>query len=189
MTSATTALLAAVFRLQEPRRTASLLIIRTFMLPGLMTSFDTVIISPLMSINFGFQSTQLGARLIALDELERDKKGEDEEESQAGKLQNHCDRTTDDEAEGSEGATQKVYLSLECICVNARSIVNKMDYLRAEVKVFDPDIIGITESWTDDKISDVDIQIEGFEMFRQDRLVSKGVGVLLYIRDFSSKCY
>ena len=58
-----------------------------------------------------------------------------------------------------------------------------MDYLKAEVKVFDPDIIGITESWTDDRISDEEIQIEGFAMFRQDRLVSKGGGVLLYIRD------
>ena len=29
------------------------------------------------------------------------------------------------------------------IYVNASSVVNKMDYLRAEVKVFDPDIIGI----------------------------------------------
>jgi len=54
-----------------------------------------------------------------------------------------------------------------------------MDYLRlrAEVKVYDPDIIGITESWTDDKISDTEIQIVGFEVFRQDRLMSKGGGI------------
>ena len=58
-----------------------------------------------------------------------------------------------------------------------------MDYLRAEVKVFDPDIIGITESWTNDKISDAEIQLEGFEVFWQDRLGNKGGGVLLYIRD------
>jgi len=61
-----------------------------------------------------------------------------------------------------------------------------MDYLKAEpaeAKMFDPDIIGITESWTDDKISDAEIQIEGFEVFRQDRLIGKGGGVLLYIRD------
>jgi len=45
-----------------------------------------------------------------------------------------------------------------------------MNYLRAEVKVFDPDIIGITESWTDDKISDTKIQIEGFEVFRWLRI-------------------
>ena len=49
--------------------------------------------------------------------------------------------------------------------------------------MFDSDIIGITESWTDDKISDAEIQIEGFEVFRQDRLIGKGGGVLLYIRD------
>jgi len=49
--------------------------------------------------------------------------------------------------------------------------------------VFDPDIIGITESWTDDKISDTEIHIEGFEVFRQDRLMSKGGGVVLYIKD------
>ena len=58
-----------------------------------------------------------------------------------------------------------------------------MDYLKAEVKVFDPDIIGITESWTDDKISDAEIQIEGCEMFRRDRLIGKSGGILLYIRD------
>ena len=60
-------------------------------------------------------------------------------------------RATDDETESSEGAAQKLDLGLKCIYVNARSIINKIDYLRAELKVFDPDIIGITESWTDDK--------------------------------------
>ena len=45
-----------------------------------------------------------------------------------------------------------------------------MDYLKAGVKAFDPDIIGITESWTDDRISDEEIQIEGFAMFRLDRI-------------------
>jgi len=58
-----------------------------------------------------------------------------------------------------------------------------MDYLIANIKVFNPDIIGVTESWTDDKISDAEIQIDGFVLFRQDRVVSKGGGVLLYIRD------
>jgi len=51
-----------------------------------------------------------------------------------------------------------------------------MDYLIADIKVFNPDIIGVTESWTDDKISDAEIQIDGFVLFRQDRVVSKGGG-------------
>jgi len=44
-----------------------------------------------------------------------------------------------------------------------------MDYLKAEVKVFDPDIIGITESWTDDKISDAQMQMRGLKC--SDRIV------------------
>jgi len=53
-----------------------------------------------------------------------------------------------------------------------------MDYLIADIKVFNPDVIGVTESWTDDKISDAEIQIDGFVLFRQNRAVSKGGGVL-----------
>ena len=58
----------------------------------------------------------------------------------------------------------------------SRPIVNKMDYFIADINVFNPDIIGVTESWTDDKISDAEIQIDGFVLFRQDRVVSKGGG-------------
>ena len=56
-----------------------------------------------------------------------------------------------------------------------------MDYFIADINVFNPDIIGVTESWTDDKISDAEIQIDGFVLFRQDRVVSKGGGgIALY---------
>jgi len=58
-----------------------------------------------------------------------------------------------------------------------------MDYLRAEAKVFHSNITGIAESWTDDKVSAAEIHIEGFEVLRQDRLMCKGGGVLLYIED------
>jgi len=67
--------------------------------------------------------------------------------------------------------------------VNARSIINKIDYMRAEVKVLEPDIIGVTESWADERIADEEIAIDGYEMFRRDRMLDiKGGGVLLYIR-------
>ena len=39
-----------------------------------------------------------------MDELEREKEGEDEGESRGGKLQNYCGSATDNEAESSEGA-------------------------------------------------------------------------------------
>ena len=41
-------------------------------------------------------------------------------------------------------------VGVKCIYANARSVMNKLDYLRAEVQVIDPDIIAISESWTNE---------------------------------------
>ena len=55
--------------------------------------------------------------------------------------------------------------------------------MRAEVKVLEPDIIGVTESWADERTADEEIAIDGYEMFRRDRMLDiKGGGALLYIR-------
>jgi len=68
--------------------------------------------------------------------------------------------------------------------VNARSLVNKMDYLRSEVMVLEPDIICITESWMNDSLGEDEIKLDGYTLFRRDREVNcKGRGVLLYVRD------
>ena len=42
------------------------------------------------------------------------------------------------------------------VCVNARGIVNKIDDLQALISVENPDIFGITESWTHEGILDAD---------------------------------
>ena len=66
--------------------------------------------------------------------------------------------------------------------LNARSIVNKIDSLQATVHNLKPDIIGITESWTHPDIFDLELQLEGYQLFRCDRTVlSRGGGVLLYV--------
>jgi len=58
-----------------------------------------------------------------------------------------------------------------------------MDYLSAEVRVLNPDIIGITESWADGRITEAEIGLDGYELFRCDRALNdKGGGVLLYVR-------
>ena len=49
--------------------------------------------------------------------------------------------------------------------------------------MLDPDIIGITESWVDDKIVDEEIGTHGYELFRCDRPRNiTGSGVVLYVR-------
>lgn len=72
---------------------------------------------------------------------------------------------------------------LKILYCNARSVRNKMDELKGIVAMEDIDIIGITESWAykDDSLL---LELNGFSMFRQDRLERKGGGVLIYIRDY-----
>ena len=75
------------------------------------------------------------------------------------------------------------------MCVNARSIVNKIDDLQALISVENPDIFGITESWTHDGILDAELSVNGYTLFRCDRpLDNRGGGVLLYVRSEYHPC-
>ena len=42
---------------------------------------------------------------------------------------------------------------------------------------------GITESWANNDITDAELGLEGYAMFRKDRMGRRGGGVLLYIKD------
>ena len=65
--------------------------------------------------------------------------------------------------------------------------MNKFDQFEACVYDLNPDIIGITESWADSHVLDSELPIDGYDLFRQDRLVEReGGGVLLYVK--SSLC-
>ena len=51
------------------------------------------------------------------------------------------------------------------------------------VETLQPDVIGVTESWGDDEISDGEFSLPGFTLFRRDRASEhRGGGVLLYVR-------
>ena len=71
----------------------------------------------------------------------------------------------------------------KCVCLNARSIVNKINELNIMVEDIDPHIIGITESWATPDISDAELGKTGYVMFRKDRLGRRGGGVILYIKE------
>ena len=45
-----------------------------------------------------------------------------------------------------------------------------------------PHTIGITESWANNDITDAELGLEGYVMFRKDRIGRRG-GVLLYIKE------
>ena len=71
----------------------------------------------------------------------------------------------------------------KCVCLNARSIVNKRNELNIMVEDNDPHIIGITESWATPDISDAELGMTGYVMFRKDRIGRRGGGVILYIKE------
>ena len=69
------------------------------------------------------------------------------------------------------------------MCLNARSIINKNNELNIMVDNIKPHIIGITESWANNDITDGELGLAGYVMFRKDRIGRRGGGVLLYIKE------
>jgi ribonuclease P/MRP protein subunit RPP40 len=67
---------------------------------------------------------------------------------------------------------------------NAQSVVNKMEELRVVVSLKRPDIIAITETWTNNDISDEFLCLDGYELIerkdREDTDRGRGGGILIF---------
>ena len=72
---------------------------------------------------------------------------------------------------------------IKCVCLNTRSIINKRNELNIMVDEIKPHNIGITESWANNDITDAELGLEGYVMFRKDRMGRGGGGVLPYIKE------
>ena len=84
---------------------------------------------------------------------------------------------------GIQGSTSKE--EIKCVCLNARIIINDKNELNIMVDEIKPHIIGIyiTESCANNDITDAELGLEGYVMFRKDRIGRRGGGVLLYIKE------
>ena len=76
---------------------------------------------------------------------------------------------------------------LNILYTNARSIVKKLDELKATVYELQPDMILICESWTHSEITKAFLAIDGYSMEgrmdRKDTMNGKGGGLLAYFKD------
>ena len=64
--------------------------------------------------------------------------------------------------------------------------MNELEILVQDVK---PEIVGITETWAHSAIADAELALEGYRMYREDRLDThngRGGGVILYVADYLS---
>ena len=70
-----------------------------------------------------------------------------------------------------------------CKLLNARSIVSKVVDLETMVYEEDPDVVLITETWTNKHIQQAEIAIPGYDIIRKDRSGRKGEGCVAYLRE------
>ena len=71
--------------------------------------------------------------------------------------------------------------------MNSQSTMNKLNELRAIVEMRKPDIIAITETWTNPGIANAILAINGYEIVARndinDTEGGRGGGVIVYVRD------
>ena len=77
--------------------------------------------------------------------------------------------------------------TLSILYFNARSLIPKFDELCLLVEIHQPDIVCIVETWLDHNISDNEIHIPGFQLYRLDRNCHGG-GVLMYAQHNLAHC-
>ena len=54
-----------------------------------------------------------------------------------------------------------IQIRIKCVCLNARCIINRNNELDIMVDEIKPNIIGLTESWANNDITDADLGLEG----------------------------
>ena len=65
----------------------------------------------------------------------------------------------DSRGKGIQGNTSKS--EIKCVCLNARSIINKKTELNVMVDDIKPHIIGITELWANNVITNAELELYG----------------------------
>ena len=82
--------------------------------------------------------------------------------------------------------SQKQNYGLKIMYTNARSIVNKIQELRLYAHTNNPDIIAITESWTNSSITNQYLDIPNYTIVsrhdRNDTTNGRGGGILIYVK-------
>ena len=79
-------------------------------------------------------------------------------------------------------AGRRVVLPSFCL-FNARSLLPKIDELTALLSTNPVDLVAITESWLKSDIENSLICIPGFNSFRNDRVLGRGGGICVYVKD------
>jgi hypothetical protein len=72
------------------------------------------------------------------------------------------------------------------IHLNIRSLFGKIDEFRHYVSIYKPSVIALCETWLNKDIDDIEINLENYKVFRSDRSIGTGGGVLFYVLEKST---
>ena len=96
---------------------------------------------------------------------------------------NDADRDVNSANNDADGDTVN---SISVLYTNAQSLVNKMSEMRAIATINDPDILIVTETWTNEAISNEYLGIGGYDIIerkdRNDTNKGRGGGILIYVK-------
>ena len=76
--------------------------------------------------------------------------------------------------------SSKSHLPSFC-CINARSLLPKIDELTSFLSCRQPSVVAVTESWLNSDIEDGLVSINGYNIFRKDRPSRRGGGICVYL--------
>ena len=79
--------------------------------------------------------------------------------------------------------SEENHKSLKCFYTNANSLTGKMDELRERISGKSYDVIAITETWANHGITDAELSLDGFNLYRKDRAAKRAGGIALYINE------
>ena len=91
----------------------------------------------------------------------------------------NASRSSSSRGDGCQGGKVNMRKYFKCIYTNATSLNNKLSHLRVRVALEDPYVIKISETWFNENSCP---NIEGYTIFRGDRVGSRGGGVCIYVK-------
>ena len=100
-----------------------------------------------------------------------------------------ADRDANNDADrelNNDACRDAIKSSISVLYTNAQSLVNKICEMRAVVAMNNPDILIVTETWTNESISNEYLGIDGYDIIerkdRNDTDKGRGGGILMYVK-------
>nr|VZH89441.1 unnamed protein product [Spirometra erinaceieuropaei] len=72
---------------------------------------------------------------------------------------------------------------LRCLYTNAQSLISKLDELKLCLVELSPDVLAVTETWLSANISDNEVALPGYQIYRRDREHRQSGGIVVYVND------